>query len=97
MPSYVLLARFTEQGIKDVKGSVDRGARFQQAVEAAGGRVGALYWTQGAYDIVSAVEFPDEDAAMATLLALGALGNVRTETLRAFTAEDMRRILTKVG
>jgi uncharacterized protein with GYD domain len=97
MPSYVMLARFTEQGIKNVKESVDRGERFRQSVEAAGGRVGALYWTQGAYDIVSAVEFPDEDAAMATLLALGALGNVRTETLRAFDADDMRRILTKLG
>jgi uncharacterized protein with GYD domain len=97
MPSYVMLAHFTEQGIKNVKESVDRGERFRQVVEAAGGRVGALYWTQGAYDIVSAVEFPDEDAAMATLLALGALGNVRTETLRAFDADDMRRILAKLG
>ena len=97
MPSYVMLARFTEQGIKDVAGSVDRGERFRQAVQAAGGRVEVLYWTQGTYDIVSAVAFPDEDAAMATLLALGRLGNVRTETLRAFNAEDMRRILAKLG
>ena len=97
MPSYVMLARFTDQGITNVTDSVDRGERFRQAVQAAGGHVEVLYWTQGAYDIVSAVEFPDEDAAMATLLAVGALGNVRTETLRAFDAEDMRRILAKVS
>src|SRR5688572_24588170 len=96
MPSYVMLARYTDQGIKDVKASVDRSERFRQAVQAAGGQVEVLYWTQGTYDIVSAVAFPDEDAAMATLLAPGRRGNVRTETLRAFDGEDMRRILAKL-
>ena len=68
-----------------------------QRNRAAGGRVGALSWTRGAYDIVSAAESPDEDAARATLLALGALGNVRTESLRAFDADDRRRILATLG
>ncbi len=97
MPSYVMLARFTDQGITNVQDSVDRGERFRQAVQAAGGRGEARYWTPGADDVVSAVEFPDEAAAMATLLATGMLGNVRTETLRAFSADDMRRILAKLG
>jgi uncharacterized protein with GYD domain len=97
MPSYVVLGRFTEQGIRDVTDTVDRSERFRHAVEAAGGRLSALYWTQGAYDVVFVLELPDEDAAMATLLSLGRLGNLRTETLRAYAAEDMRRILSRLG
>jgi uncharacterized protein with GYD domain len=65
-------------------------------IEGQGGHLHALYWTQGAYDIVAIAEWPDEETAMVFLLALGRQGNVRTETLRAFSAEDMRRILEKV-
>jgi uncharacterized protein with GYD domain len=66
-------------------------------VEAARGRVHGTWWTQGAHDFVAVAEFPDEDTAMAFALRIGLLGNVRSETLRAFGAEDMRRILAKPG
>ena len=96
MPAYVVLAKWTEQGIKNARNSLERGERFRAAVEAAGGRLTTLHWTQGAYDIVCTLEFPDEEAAMATLIGLGSLGNVRTETLRAFSAEEMGRILARL-
>jgi uncharacterized protein with GYD domain len=56
----------------------------------------SIHWTQGAYDLVATSEFPDEDSAQAFALALGSSGSVRTETLRAFSAEDIRRIISKI-
>jgi uncharacterized protein with GYD domain len=97
MPTYVSLVKWTDQGIRGVKDTLDRTEQNRQAIEAAGGRLTGVWWTQGAYDVVAVTEWPDEDSAMAFLLRLGMGGNARTETLRAFDADDMRRILTKVG
>jgi uncharacterized protein with GYD domain len=97
MPTYVSLIKWTDQGIRDVKGTVDRGEQNRQAIEAVGGRVVGVWWTQGPYDLVAVTEWPDEDSAMAFLLRMGMAGTTRTETLRAFGAEDMRRILATLG
>jgi uncharacterized protein with GYD domain len=97
MPTYVSLVRWTDQGIRDVKGTIDRTEQNRRAIEAAGGTLTGVWWTQGAYDLVAVTEWPDEDRAMAFLLRLGMAGNARTETLRAFRAEDMRRILATLG
>jgi uncharacterized protein with GYD domain len=96
MPTYVTLLKWTEQGIKDVKSTVDRSEQARQAIEQMGGRMPAIYWTQGANDLVAIADFPDEETATAFFLSLGKLGNLRSETLRAFSAEEMRRILEKV-
>lgn len=97
MPTYVSLYRWTEQGIRDVKATVDRVEQARQALEAQGGRLLDAYWTQGAYDFISIAEFPDEETAQAFLLNIGMRGNARSETLRAFATEEMRRILQKVS
>jgi uncharacterized protein with GYD domain len=97
MPTYVSLVKWTDQGIRTVQATVDRGEQNRQAIEAAGGRITGVWWTQGAYDVVVVSEWPDEDSAMAFLLRVGMAGDIRTETLRAFSAEDMRRILAKLG
>ena len=55
-----------------------------------------IVWTQGRYDIVTILEAPDEAAAMSLTLSLGALGNVRTESLRAFSAAEMTEIVGKM-
>ena len=96
MPTYVTLAKWTDQGIQNAKETVDRVEQARRVVEQLGGRLTTVLWTQGAFDLVSISEFPDDEAATAFLLGLGARGNGRTETLRAFTAEEMRRILQKV-
>ena len=96
MPTYVTLMKWTEQGIKDVNSTVDRSEQARQAIQQMGGRMSTIYWTQGAYDVVAIADFPDEETATAFLLSLGKLGNLRSETLRAFSAEEMRRILAKV-
>jgi uncharacterized protein with GYD domain len=62
-----------------------------------GGNVTGTYWTVGPYDIVSIAEFPDDESETAFLLALGAQGNIRTTTLRAYTADEMTGVIQKLG
>ena len=96
MPTYVGLYTWTDQGIRNVKETVTRVEEARVAFEKAGARVIAIYWTRGRYDLVSIAEFPDEETASAGALALGMAGNVHTETLRAFSAEEMQRVLQKL-
>ncbi|HWV81998.1 MAG TPA: GYD domain-containing protein [Hyphomicrobiaceae bacterium] len=96
MASYVMLANFTEQGIRNVKDSVKRAETFKEAAKAAGVTVKDLYWTLGEYDIVVTAEAKDEMAVTALGLTLAKAGNVRTQTLRAFGASEMSEILGKV-
>jgi uncharacterized protein with GYD domain len=96
MPTYVGLLKFTDQGIKGMKDSLSRAQQAAEQIERMGGRLVSSYWTLGAYDLVTIVETPDEETATAVALATGMQGNVRTETLRAHTAEEMERILPKL-
>src|SRR6201984_1080181 len=93
MVTYVVLSKFTDQGIRNARDSPKRGAPFRQMAKTAGVTVKDIFWTQGRYDIVTIVEAPDESSAMSLNLSLGALGNVRTETLGAFSAAEMTKIV----
>jgi uncharacterized protein with GYD domain len=96
MATYVVLANFTDQGIRNVKDSPKRADAFKEMAKTFGVTVKELVWTQGRYDIVTVLEAPDEQAAMSLSLSLSALGNVRTETLRAFSAADLTKIVGKM-
>jgi len=96
MPTYIGLYTWTDQGVKNVKDTVRRVEEARTAFEQRGARLIAAYWTQGRYDLVSIAEFPDEETASASALALGMAGNVHTETMRAFSAEEMQRIIQKL-
>ncbi len=96
MPTYASIFRWTDQGIRAARETVSRYEQARQGIERAGGQLTAFYWTQGAYDAVAIAEWPDEETGMAFLLATGMQGNVRTETMRAFSAEEMQRILQKL-
>ena len=93
MPAYITLISFTDQGIRNVKDTLNRAKAFRQASEAAGGRMIGIWWTLGQYDAVAISEAPDDDTAMRLLLATGMQGNVRTMTMRAFSEDDMARII----
>ena len=93
MPTYVSLLRFTQQGIQNIKESPDRVQASRQAFEAAGARLKDIYVVTGQYDFVAVIEAPDDETAATVGLALSAQGNVRTETMRAFTEEEYRRII----
>jgi uncharacterized protein with GYD domain len=96
MADYVILATFTDQGLKAAKDSPKRAEAFRQMAQTFGVTVRDIFWTQGRYDIVAVTEAPDEIAATALNLSLSALGNIRTESLRAFSAEEMGKIVAKM-
>jgi len=96
MVTYIVLAKFTDQGIRNAKESPKRAEAFKQLAKTFGGTVKDIFWTQGRYDTVTIVEAPDESSAMSLSLSLGALGNIRTESLRAFSAADMAAIVGKM-
>jgi uncharacterized protein with GYD domain len=96
MATYVVLARFTEQGVKNAKDSPKRAEAFKQMAETFGVTVKDIFWTQGRYDIVIVIDAPDELSATALNLSLSALGNIRTESLRAFSSTDMLKIVAKM-
>ena len=96
MLTYVVLANFTDQGIRNAKDSPKRAEAFKKMAETFGVTVKELFWTQGRYDVVTILEAPDEFCATALSLTLSTLGNVRTESLRAFSAADMTTIVGKM-
>jgi uncharacterized protein with GYD domain len=82
--------------MSNVKETTARGEQVRASVEKAGGQVLGLWWTQGAYDVVGAFEFPDDETATTIMLTIGMAGGVRTETMRAYTAEQMQRIIQRL-
>jgi uncharacterized protein with GYD domain len=97
MPTYVLLMKWTEEGIRTVKDTVARVEQAHAALEQGGGRVIGTWWTQGAYDLVAVADWPDDETASAFALSVGMRGHARPETLRAYTAEEMQRIIQKLA
>jgi uncharacterized protein with GYD domain len=96
MPTYVTLIKWTDQGVRNAKDSIQRAGAFRSDLERRGGKLLSIYWTQGQYDIVTTLEAPDDQTAMAALLAVGGLGNVRTETLHAFNETEMQSVIQKL-
>lgn len=95
MATFILLMNFTEQGIRNVKDTLTRFEAFKELVETQGGKVKGAYWTLGSYDVVFTVE-GTEAAVMTTALKLGSLGNVRTQTLHGFSADEMKNLISKM-
>src|SRR5258708_26539092 len=93
MPAYISLFNFTEQGIKTVKDTVQRAQMVKEQAKAAGGRVIGVWWLQGQYDGILVFEAPDEDTAMRLIIANAMLGNNRALTMRAYSEEEMARIV----
>jgi uncharacterized protein with GYD domain len=97
MPSYVMLAKFTDQGIRNIKESPKRQEAFRNLCEKGGVKLKDVYRTMGRYDVVAVLEAPDDVTVSAVLYSLGALGNLHTETLRAFTREETDKAIAKMA
>ncbi|NIS68006.1 MAG: GYD domain-containing protein [Proteobacteria bacterium] len=93
MPTYITLVRYTQKGIENIKESPVRLDRAKEAFRAAGGELKQFYLVQGRYDIVVISEAPSDEAHTRTVLAIASAGAVRTETLRAFTEDEYRKII----
>jgi uncharacterized protein with GYD domain len=96
MPTYISLVQFTDKGIQAARETTQRVSDWAAKVESKGVSIREMYWTLGQYDQVCIFDAPDDETAAGVLLAADMLGNIRTQTLRAFTASDMEGILGKV-
>src|SRR5215471_13591584 len=96
MATYISLVQFTDKGIHAARETTHRVAEWAAKVLSMGVTVKQMYWTLGHYDQVCVFEAPDDETAAAVLLSADMLGNIRTQTLRAFTALEMEKILTTV-
>ena len=94
MATYVTLLKYTEQGIRNIKESPSRLEKARQLIKSLGGELKSFYLVQGRYDAIVITEAPNDEVAAKFALASGSLGNVRTETTRAFTEEEYRRIIS---
>lgn len=96
MPSYLSLLNWTDQGIRNIKDGPQRLEAAKQAIQSAGGRLIFFYLTMGQYDAVVISELPDDETAARVLLATGMQGNVRSTTLKAFTEDEYRNIVSSL-
>jgi len=97
MATYILLGQFTEQGIKNVKDTTKRAQALKDLAKKFNATITGLYWTLGQFDVAAIIDAPDDVSVNALLLSLGTQGNVRTQTLRAFSADEMGQILGRLG
>ena len=88
MPTYLVLGIFSDQGIRSVGDSLKRVEAFRKQCEKVGARVRDVYRTMGRYDLAAVLEAPDDVVLSALMYSVGAMGNIRTETLRAFTRQE---------
>lgn len=97
MATYIVLGNFTDQGVRNVKETTKRAEALRGMGKKLGVTVKDVYWTLGQYDVACIVDAPDDAAITALGLSIGALGNVRTQCLRAFTADEIGGILGKLA
>ena len=96
MITYVVLVNFSDQGIRNAKDTVKRMEALKEMAKKFGVTVREFFWTQGQYDMVAITEAPDEVSGTALNMSLCALGNVRTQTLLAFSADEMKQVIAKM-
>ena len=96
MPTYIVLGHFTDQGIRAVRDSLKREDAFRKQCEKVGAHVKDIYRTMGRYDLVATIEAPDDVTVSSLMYSTGALGNIRTETLRAFSRQETEQAFTKL-
>ena len=95
MARYISLLKFTEQGAKAIKKSTARAREFNAAAAKAGVKIEGEYWTVGPFDGMLILSGPNEQAVLRAVADLGALGNVRTQTLQAFNEQEFEAIVGK--
>jgi uncharacterized protein with GYD domain len=96
MATFIATIKFTEQGLENIKDTCDRAETFKSAAKKMDVKVRDVYWTLGPADGVIIFDAPDEETATAAMLHLSSLGNVTTQTARAYKAAEMQQILGKL-
>ncbi len=96
MATYIALVNFTDQGVRQIRYTTERAKALINAASNLGVKIKDIYWTMGALDAVLVAETADDEAMMAFAASIGALGNIRTQSLRAFSAAEMNKILERM-
>lgn len=96
MATYVVLVGFTDQGIRNIKQTTERAKALSTAAGKLGIKVKETYWTMGQYDAVLVADAPNDEAITTLALSVGSLGNIRTQTMRAYSADEMSKMLAKL-
>lgn len=96
MQTYLIMGKFTEKGIANIKQTTERADKFKEIAAKLGIHVQQIYWLIGDFDVVNIVEAPDDQAVEALLVRVGAWGNVRTTTFRAFDKKEMDAIIARM-
>jgi uncharacterized protein with GYD domain len=96
MATYIALVNFTDQGIRHIRQTTERAKGLMNAAANLGIKIKDIYWTMGAFDAVFTAEAPDDETMTAFAASMGSLGNIRTQTMRAFSAQEMNQILAKL-
>jgi len=96
MANYVALVNFTDQGVRQIRQTTERAKALVNAASNLNVKIKEIYWTMGIYDAVITAEAPDDETVTAFAMSMGSLGNIRTQTLRAFAADEIKRILEKI-
>ena len=97
MATYIVLSRFTEQGIRTIKDTTKRADAVREVARKMGIDTKSLYWTTGKYDVVATFEAPDDESMTALSLTIGSQGFVTTQTMRAFSKDEVIGIIGKLG
>ena len=97
MPTYVALLDWTDKGVQNFRETVARYEAASERFEELGVSFKDIYWTLGSHDIVAVLEAPDGETLAAAMLAVASQGNIRTTTLRALSADEMRGVIEKAG
>jgi uncharacterized protein with GYD domain len=97
MPTYLSLLRWTQDGVKKIKESPSRLEAGKKAFQAAGAKIVSVHSLMGQYDLAILAEAPDDLTLARISLSLASLGNVRTETMRAFTEDEYRQIISGIN
>jgi len=96
MATYIALVNFTDHGIRHIRQTTERAKGLMNAAANLGIKIKDIYWTMGAVDAVLTAEAPDDETMTAFAASMGSLGNIRTQTMRAFSAQEMNQILAKL-
>ena len=97
MASYISLVNFTEDGARHIRQTTERAKGLVNAAANLGIKIKDIYWTMGAFDAVFIADAPDDETMTAFAMSMASLGNIRTETLRAFSVVEMSRIVTMLS
>jgi uncharacterized protein with GYD domain len=96
MATYIVVGNFTDQGVRGIRDTTKRAAAVREAAKKAGVTMKEIYWTMGQLDVIAVFDAPDDASMSAVALAIGAAGNVRGQTLRAYSREEMDAVIRKM-